>query len=154
MDLLGVVNKVIQNNLEAQKLTDLTIGTVTSTDPLEIQINPQMPPLPEQVLLLTDCVKELTDNVVITAEFKTALEDLGATISDDVIGKVLGVQTLQVGDKVQATSSFKSVLTSLGITLTDDIIGTVQRQHNLHVGDKVVLLRVMRGQEFIVLSKA
>ena len=63
MDLIEVINQIIQNNTEAQKLTDLAIGTVTSASPLKIQINPNMPPLPAEVLLLTDSVKEHTEPV-------------------------------------------------------------------------------------------
>lgn len=101
MDLLAVINQVIQNNTEAQKLTDLSIGTVTSTNPLKIQTRIEMPPLPAEVLLLTDAVKERVEDVL---------------DGDTVIGKV-----------------------------------TVQ--HGLETGDKVLMLRVLKGQQFIVLSK-
>ena len=56
MDLLSVVNQIVQNNLAAQQLTDLVIGTVTQKEPLEIQISPDMPPFPKEVLLLTETV--------------------------------------------------------------------------------------------------
>ena len=101
MDLLTVINQVIQNNTEAQKLTDLSIGTVTSTNPLKIQTRIEMPPLPAEVLLLTDAVKERAEDV-------------------------------RDGDTV---------------------IGTVTVQHGLETGDKVLMLRVLKGQQFIVLSK-
>jgi hypothetical protein len=152
-DLIDVLNTLIQNNTEAQKLTDLAIGTVTSTSPLAIQINPNMPPLPEEALLLCDSVKELWSSVEITANFRNDLQNAGITVSDDIIGKVLSVQTVEVGDKVEISSSFKSLLTGAGITITDDIIGEVIRRHNLEVGDKVIMIRVMRGQQFVVLSK-
>lgn len=101
MDLLTVINQVIQNNTEAQKLTDLSIGTVTSTNPLKIQTRIEMPPLPAEVLLLTDAVKERVEDVL-----------------DG-----------------------------------DTVIGTVTVQHGLETGDKVLMLRVLKGQQFIVLSK-
>jgi hypothetical protein len=101
MDLLAVINQVIQNNTEAQKLTDLSIGTVTSTNPLKIQTRIEMPPLPAEVLLLTDAVKERVEDVL-----------------DG-----------------------------------DTVIGTVTVQHGLETGDKVLMLRVLKGQQFIVLSK-
>ena len=101
MDLLAVINQVIQNNSEAQKLTDLSIGTVTSTNPLKIQTRIEMPPLPAEVLLLTDAVKERVEDVL-----------------DG-----------------------------------DTVIGTVTVQHGLETGDKVLMLRVLKGQQFIVLSK-
>ena len=63
------------------------------------------------------------------------------------------MQTLEVGDQVQISDSFKSDLQSAGITLSSDIIGTVKREYNLEVGDKLIMLRVLKGQQFIVLSK-
>jgi hypothetical protein len=116
MDLLGVINQVIQNNMDAQQLTDLAIGTVTKASPIEIQINPNMPPLPEAVLLLSDNVKKRVEDVKIESWFKSALEAKDITVSNDVIGKV-------------------------------------EVQHDLKKGDKVLMIRVMKGQQFIVLSK-
>jgi hypothetical protein len=60
-----------------------------------------MPPLPAEVLLLTDAVKERVEDVL-----------------DG-----------------------------------DTVIGTVTVQHGLETGDKVLMLRVLKGQQFIVLSK-
>lgn len=153
MDLLDVINSIIQTNTEAQKLTDISIGTVTSAEPLEVQISPNMPPLPTEVLVLCDSVKQLTDSVKITADFKSDLASAGITVSDDIIGSVLSVQTAEVGDQVKISSSFKSALQAAGVTLSSDIIGTVERQHNLEVGDKLIMLRVLKGQQFIILSK-
>lgn len=116
MDLLGVLNQVVQNNTEGQKLTDLAIGTVTSANPLQIQIDPQMPPLPAEVLLLADSVVERTEDVIIEPWLKTALE--GADIP-----------------------------------VTDEVIGTVTVQHGLEEGEKVLMLRVLKGQQYIVLSR-
>ena len=152
MDLLDVINSIIQTNTDAQKLTDIRIGTVVEVGPLQVQISPTLI-LPEEVLILCDSVKQLTDSVEISASFRSDLEDAGISISDDVIGKVLGVQTLEVGDQVQISDSFKSDLQSAGVTLSSDIIGTVKREYNLEVGDKLIMLRVLKGQQFIVLSK-
>ena len=63
------------------------------------------------------------------------------------------MQTLEVGDQVEISDSFKSALQSAGVTLSSDIIGTVKREYNLEVGDKLIMLRVLKGQQFIVLSK-
>ena len=111
MELIEVINTIIQNNTEAQKLTDICIGTVTSTAPLEIQINPNMPPLPEEALLLCEAVREIEEDVMITPEFAAELET------------------------------------------ETEIIGTVKRGVALEQGDKVIMLRVLKGQQFIVLSR-
>lgn len=115
MDLLEVINKIIQDNTEAQKLTDICIGTVTTADPIEIQINPNMPPLPTEALVLCDPVEEIEKDVEITPEFK-------------------------------------AVLAAKEIT-APDVIGKVKVSEALEEGDKVIMLRVLKGQQFIVLSR-
>lgn len=116
MELLEVINKIIQDNTEAQKLTDICIGTVTQADPLEIQISPNMPPLPTEALILCDPVEEIEKDVEITPEFKAELATYDINISTKVIGKVKVSEALEEGDKV-------------------------------------IMLRVLRGQQFIVLSR-
>lgn len=111
MELIEVINTIIQNNTEAQKLTDICIGTVTSTDPLEIQINPNMPPIPEEALILCEAVREIEEEVIITPEFAEELD----------------TQT--------------------------EVIGTVKRGVALETDDKVIMLRVLKGQQFIILSR-
>ena len=115
MDLLDVINSIIQTNTEAQKLTDISIGTVTSADPLEVQISPNMPPLPSEVLLLCESVQEKEYDVKISDSFRALLESHYITVSDEVIGKY--------------------------------------KRDPLAVGDKLIMLRVLKGQQFIILSK-
>ena len=115
MELLEVINKIIQDNTEAQKLTDICIGTVTTADPIEIQINPNMPPIPTEALLLCDPVEEIEKDVEITPEFKSVLEA-------------------------------KEIY-------PPDVIGKVKVSEALEEGDKVIMLRVLKGQQFIVLSR-
>lgn len=114
MDLIDVINSIIQENTKAQKPTELAIGTVTSDSPLEIQINPNMPPLPEAVLLLCESVQE--------KEYE-----------------------------VEPTTAFTSALATKEITCPS-VIGTIQRDA-LTVGEKVIMLRVLKGQQYIVLSR-
>ena len=92
MELIDTINRIVANNLDAQKLTELAIGTVTGTNPLSITTNANMPPIPAEAIILTDSVKER-------------------------------------------------------------IVDGVKVQNDLSVGDAVIMLRVMRGQEYIVLSK-
>ena len=92
MDLIETIQKIIQNNEDARKPTDLTIGTVTSVSPLAVSTNANMPPIPEQALILTDSVKKR-------------------------------------------------------------IVSGIEVQSDLAPGDGVIMLRVMRGQKFIILSK-
>jgi len=103
MDLIEVVHKIVQENVEAQKPTDLSIGTVTGTSPLTITTNANLPPIPEEIIILT---KAVTDHKV-------------------------------------------PVYDATGETL----LGEYMIKTGLAVGDKVLMLRCMRGQTYIVLSK-
>lgn len=101
MDLLDVINSIIQTNTDAQKLTDIVIGTVVTADPLSIQITPTLI-LPAEVLILCESVQEKEYEI-------------------------------------------------MDVTLTN-VIGKYKREA-LAVDDKVIMLRVLKGQQFIVLSK-
>lgn len=103
MELIDTINKIIKNNIDAQKPTDLAIGTVVSTSPLSVSLNANLPPLPEQVLILTDVVK---NHVV----------------------------------KVYNESGTTEV-------------GRYMIKADLQVNDKVLMLRCMKGQTYIILSK-
>ena len=113
MDLLDVINSIIQTNTDAQKLTDIVIGTVVTADPLSIQITPTLI-LPAEVLILCESVQEKEYEVKPTPEFVQVLADSHITCPD-VIGKY--------------------------------------KRDALAEGDKVIMLRVLKGQQFIVLSK-
>lgn len=97
--LIGVIQQIVQNTIQAMKLTDKATGTVISVTPLSVQPGMHMPPLPEAALVLTDAVKE-----------KIAPVQGGAG-------------------------------------------GTVVVSEGLKPGDKVLMLRVQRGQQYILLSK-
>ena len=58
-------------------------------------------------------------------------------------------------EDVTVSSGFASLLAGYNITVpADTVIGKVKVQNGLAAGDKVILLRVLKGQKFIVLSKA
>ena len=105
MDLVGVIQQIIQANLEAQKLTELEAGTVTSVSPLMIKVTADLPELPADVFVLTTSVKAWDEEVTI--------EYNGGTPQNAII-----------------------------------------HHKGLQVGDKVVLLRVLKGQKYIILSRA
>ena len=57
-ELIGVIQQIVQNSIRAMKLTDKVTGTVLSVNPLSVQTDINMPPLPAAAILLTDAVKE------------------------------------------------------------------------------------------------
>ena len=89
-ELLGVLQEIVKNYMNAIKMTDKATGTVTDTS---------LPPISGNALILTSNVIERTEQVKGGAG------------------------------------------------------GTVTVTEGLKAGDKVLLLRVQKGQQFIVLSK-
>lgn len=58
MNLAETVYLMVQKSMKAAQLTDLKVGTVTAVGPLEITIDPAMPPIPSGILYLTEPVIE------------------------------------------------------------------------------------------------
>ena len=96
--LIGVIQTVIKNYLDAVKLTDKATGTVVSVSPLTIKTDTSLPPISGEALILTSNVCKKT-------------------------------KAVRGGS------------------------GTVTVTEGLKVGDKVIMLRVQKGQQLIVLSK-
>lgn len=58
MNLAETVYLMVQKSMKAAQLTDLRVGTVTAAAPLEVTIDPAMPPIPGSILYLTEPVIE------------------------------------------------------------------------------------------------
>ena len=56
MNLIDVIHTINQSSMAAYGLTDLAVGTVTRTAPLEVTLRESMAPLPQEVLWLTEPV--------------------------------------------------------------------------------------------------
>lgn len=97
-DLIDEIQKIVQDNIEAGKPTDVAFGTVTSIDPFRVSLIGTMQPIPTGALYRT-------------------------------VGVVPRTVSVTGGE------------------------GTVIINGGLAVGDKVLMLRVSRGQAYIVLSK-
>lgn len=139
--LLDIIQQVCRREREEAKPTDIAIGTVTQVDPLAITLHSNMPPLPADVLLLTEAVMEKKINFAHTHDFshnhtvpQVTNQPQPDAITDN--GTLTGVKFNQedIGD-IDQDGSF-SVVTP-----------------RLKVGDKVLLLRVMGGQQYVILSR-
>ena len=62
--LLDVIQKIIQNNVQALKLSDIAFATVTNTSPLSVQLQTTMQDIPSAALIETVGVKYKQSNVV------------------------------------------------------------------------------------------
>ena len=56
-ELVGVIQQIVQNTIQAMKLTDKATGTVLSIAPLSVQTDSSMQPIPAAALTLTDTVQ-------------------------------------------------------------------------------------------------
>lgn len=126
MELSDVLHQMMQQSQQAGQPTELRVGTVVSTSPLEISINSAMPNLQAGVLYLTSAV----------VEKKIPVLSHTHTVGDS-----------QTGEALQSM-----VCTENGQALPVEN-GYMILNRALQSGDKVLLLRVQKGQKFIVLSR-
>ena len=127
MNLAETIYLMNQRSQLAAQPTDLKIGTVTSTDPLEITLSTNMAPLQSGILLLTSAVVERKIPVL---EHNHTVPGSGTT-----------------SDALSSVACYEN-----GTALPVEN-GYIILNRALAVGDKVIMLRVQRGQKFIVLSR-
>lgn len=126
MQLVDTIQQIAQQSFNAQQPTDLCIGTVVSASPLQITINTAMAPLQSSVLYLTSAVIEK---------------------------KISVLKHTHIADSLQTSEALEDVVCmENGVALpTDAQYITINRA--LQAGDLVLMLRVQKGQKFIVLSR-
>lgn len=168
----------------AYGLSDLVLGTVTGTEPLEVTLRESMAPLPQEVLWRTAAVVEkkipVLEHEHITAGFRHGhtVSGLGHshelsglehshTAEEGPTGSALG-GSFQTGQGLEGSYPTEEALLPDAYT-SDKRLGHIVcyedgkplpvedgyiiLNRGLAVGDKVLLLRVMRGQQFVILSR-
>lgn len=150
MDLIDVLQQINQNSIDAYGLSDLAIGTVTKVDPLEITVRESMAPLPQEVLHLTAAVIEKKIPVLTHAHTTTGFRhDHDVSIS----GKDYTTSDALIPDTYISDQQLESIVCyedGKPLPVED---GYLILNRGLATGDKVLMLRVMRGQQFIILSR-
>lgn len=149
----------------AYGLSDLVLGTVSGVKPLEVTLRESMAPLPQEVLWRTAAVVEkkipVLEHEHITAGFRHGHTVSGLSHShtspEGGTGAALG------GQYPTSEALLPDAYTSdrrLGhiVCLEDGKPlpvegGYIILNRGLAVGDRVLLLRVMRGQQFVILSR-
>ena len=128
MELKDVIQMMVEKTLKAKMPTEMQIGTVTSTNPLEIKIDETMQVLKQQVLYLSETVIEksipILEHTHETPEGTTQPALLQTDITCDEHGSNLGTKG-----------------------------GRIIFNNALSVGDKVILMRVLNGQKFVIVSR-
>lgn len=167
MDLTDVMRQMMQQSMEGYGLSDMAIGTVTSTQPLAVKIREGMADIPQEALRLTAAVIEkkipVLEHLHTTDGFRHAhvLPDLAHTHSGEEgeTGSSLdGSYETEDGLQQDAFDSDKRLLKSEIVCYEDGKPlpvkdGYIILNRALEAEDQVLLLRVMRGQQFIILSR-
>ena len=126
-ELIDTLQTIMSNSMKNAGLTDIAIGTVTNANPLEVTLMSTMLPLPREVLILTDNVIE------------KKITKLGHKHES-----YQGICSTELAD-------IKCYVNGKPLPSNDEYIIL---KESLAKGDKVIMLRVLGGQNFIVLSKA
>lgn len=165
MTLSEVLFYMMQQNQTATQPTDIVIGTVTGISPLEITINTAMATLRKEVLYLTQAVVEKKIPVLTHSHTTGGLQHKhtvsGLSHSHSVDGSTTGNALEGSYDTSQemAGASFASSAALENIAAVENgedlpiKDGYIILNRGLEVGDTVLMLRVLHGQKFIVLSR-
>lgn len=140
MQLADVLYQMMAQSAAAGQPAELCIGTVSRAEPLAITIDPAMPPLPREILYLTDAVRDYNLNITID----------WFTENDAFMN---GRHTHEIRDTYTGGGSCGEG--NLNTTHKHAIKGkkSVVVHNSLAVGEQVLLLRIQHGQKFVVLSR-
>lgn len=147
MNLYEALTTLVNDVTKTQQPADLRVGTVTGISPLTININTAMADLQQESLLLTSAVVERKIPVLDHSH------DIN-TLAHSHTNAAGGTTT----DLSDTYSTLKALVqpaifcTEHGTPLPVED-GHIILNRALAVGDKVLLLRVMQGARYIVLSR-
>ncbi len=155
MNLVDALVMVSENTGKASQPCDLDIGTVTTVNPLSITRDVAQAPLTEAVLILTESVVEkkipILDHIhhINTLGHSHSCPDGGT--STNLTGSYATLTSLVSrgagGDQTQNIICYEH---GKPLPIED---GYIILNRALEVGDRVLMLRVQKGQRFIVLSR-
>lgn len=126
MELIDVIQQVMGRYLSACALTDLVVGTVTKTAPLEVSEQDVRDPIPAAALRLTSAVVEKKIPVLGHSH------SIPLGVTDE---RLVGVACYENGKALPVRG------------------GYILLNRGLEAGDKVLMLRVQSGQSYIILSR-
>lgn len=157
--LRGHIASIADQVYNGHGLTDYVVGTVTSTEPLEVTLVNTMIPLPQEVLVLTANVIEKKVRVHGHIHQIVSLPHTHGYFDSDTGQGASGSR-----DRITESAlngSYPTVIQIENLEFIehgehlaieeDGALVTVNRA--LRVGDEVVMLRVLDGQKFIILSR-
>lgn len=142
-ELIDVVQQIVSRTMKASGLADLVIGTVTKTKPLEVTEQNVRDPIPAAALLLTAAVVE--KKIPLLAH----RHDVAHThsVQDTYTGGGTCGQGGSCGDALESVACLEH---GQVLPVRD---GYLLLNRGLETGDKLLLLRVLGGQSYLVLSR-
>ena len=150
MDLIEVLQQINQSSMDAYGLSDLAIGTVTQAEPLEVTLRESMAPLPQEVLHLTAAVIEKKIPVLAHAHTTSGLRHNHSVSTTDDDYETSDGLTLDAYTSDQQLQEIVCYEDGKPLPVEN---GFIVLNRGLKTGDRVLLLRVMRGQQFIIVSR-
>lgn len=126
MELIDILQEITARYMKGSGMTDLVIGTVSKVGPLEITVESARLILPETVLKLTAAVVEKKIPVLVHTH------TVGQSTTDPSLSAITCIEG--------------------GVPLPVQG-GYIILNRGLVVGDKVLMLRVLSGQNYLVLSR-
>lgn len=155
MNLFDTLVMVSEGTSKASQPCDLEVGTVTTVNPLSITRDVAQAPLTEAVLILTESVVEkkipILDHIhhINTLGHSHTCPDGGT--STNLTGSYPTLTSL-VSEGANSDQTQDIICYEHGQPLPIED-GYIILNRALEVGDKVLLLRVQKGQKFIILSR-
>ena len=155
MELIEALQMVSQQTAQAGQPCDLAIGTVQTVKPLTVVIDISQAALQESVLLLTESVVEkkipILNHIhhINTLGHSHSRPDGGT--STNLTGSYPTLTSLvSQGANSDQTQNIVCYEHGQPLPIED---GFIILNRALEVGDKVLLLRVQKGQKYIILSR-
>lgn len=155
MNLVDALVMVSEGTAKASQPCDLEVGTVTTVNPLSVTRDVAQAPLTEAVLILTESVVEkkipILDHIhhINTLGHSHTCPDGGT--STNLTGSYPTLTSL-VSEGANSDQTQDIICYEHGQPLPIED-GYIILNRALEVGDKVLLLRVQKGQKFIILSR-
>lgn len=155
MNLFDTLVMVSEGTSKASQPCDLEVGTVTTVNPLSVTRDVAQAPLTEAVLILTESVVEkkipILDHIhhINTLGHSHTCPDGGT--STNLTGSYPTLTSL-VSEGANSDQTQDIICYEHGQPLPIED-GYIILNRALEVGDKVLLLRVQKGQKFIILSR-
>lgn len=145
MELIDILQQIGQQTAEALSPAELAVGTVTAAAPLEISIDPAMDTLRAPVLYLTSAVVEKKLPILRHSHEVTGLDHAHSTSEGGTSTELTG--TYPTSDALEDIACIEH---GEKLPVED---GFIILNRGLKEGDRVLMLQVMHGQRFVVLSR-